>query len=735
MSVKSSSSARVLRSSAKTIIENQNITQNSSIQGKNISDQTIETSFTQDTMEIDNVTDDNITLEDITPQNFSSSLTPSSSSTNNNITNIINNTIENIQNYDNNAHLTIENSIHAIQNNNASTVNSNKGKNKISQDNNQNKEILQAVSINKRDFNKVSNPNLERQNIPLNTKEPFNSQSPQQTVDHDIIDISDVVLNANQNQYIAFSPLNSFSTTTISELKLAIRKTFNKKFPNAFEGYLGIQNFKEPILEHKRLNTVRILDIPHTLETQTFLELVESKLGKINSYEEIIKKSSNQNNNFRKKDNRKPYFKQFKIEFASFDTIEKIITEDIWAIVHENACFRLVPNDNKADEYIRRTQCCYKITGIPVNLTLNTLKPFLNKIHARTCTFTHTHPRRLTKVAYVYLDIQNYVNKNRSAKLFNSNIHVLLPKTECCTVCGSSTHTHNSCSEASNLQETLKRLDHQIPLSTDDWNNRYGQVIHKNPRYPRPEHSSANNTNQQTPPKGHKGSSPNQKPPYYNNNQFPQNNYYNKEIEDLKKIVEQQNRTITKLTNTVELLNSKLIDNTKELITIKEQQIQNNIKSDIVINKLDDFITTSSTLNTNNKPHFSPRRKRRSNSPPKDNHSDSDKTRKTPKQFISPSQSTYESDTTSNFGSLNTVISNLNNIPTFNNSHMAIPNDNDYFSTGILSDDNETSTTNDPPHHANFNTDYNGNKQPTTQHRQQSTSWNPLSAWIGPNNQ
>ncbi|RIA90926.1 hypothetical protein C1645_822766 [Glomus cerebriforme] len=590
-------------------------------------------------------------------------------------------------------------------------------------------------------------------------QKPINSHLQQQTIDHDIINISDIVLNANQNQYIAFSSLNSFSESTISEIKLAIRKTFNKRFPDAFEGYLEIQNFKgtkiikivfnnktirnslygtfikelntcfykyeqahllsviEPLLEHKRLNTVRILDIPHTIETQTFLDIVESKLGKINSYEEIIRKSSNQNKTFKNKDNKKSYFKQFKIEFASFDTIEKIINEDIWTIIHENACFRLVPNNNKADEYIRHTQCCYKITGIPVNLTLNTLKPFLNKIQARTCIFTHTHPRRLTKVAYVYLDIQNYVNKNRSAKLFNSNIYVLLPNTVCCTVCRSSTHTHNSCSEAPNLQETLKRLDHQIPLSTDDWNNRYGQVIQKNLRYQRQDQSSTNKTTTYNPPKGHKGSPPNQRPQNYNNNQSPANNHYNKEIEELRKIIEQQNRTITKLTNMVESLNSKLIDNTKELITINEQQIQSNIKSDIVINKLDDFINTSSTLNTN------------------DNRSDSDKIRKSLKNFISSPQSSYQTDTASNFGSLNTVISTFNDIPTFNNSHKNIPNDNEYFSTGILSDDNETSTTNDPSHHDNFNNDHNNKKLPNNQQRQQPTSWNSLSAWIGPNNQ
>ncbi|RIA90927.1 hypothetical protein C1645_822767 [Glomus cerebriforme] len=128
MSVKSSSSNRVLRSSSNNFTKNQNINQSSSQQVVNPPNQNIEDLYEQNTMEIDNVTEDNIILQDI-PQNSSSSSTPVPSN-NNTLNNIINNTIKTMRHYENIEQPTVDDSIHATHNNNTPTSNSIKGKTK-----------------------------------------------------------------------------------------------------------------------------------------------------------------------------------------------------------------------------------------------------------------------------------------------------------------------------------------------------------------------------------------------------------------------------------------------------------------------------------------------------------------------------------------------------------------------------------------------------------------------------
>ncbi|RIA86302.1 hypothetical protein C1645_740937 [Glomus cerebriforme] len=331
-----------------------------------------------------------------------SKLSPNHVTGNNITTQLINNTLENLPPIEDSS---LNASFHAHN----TEHNNNKGKNKEIDNPSITNQGLAPIT-KKHDFNYVTtstNTDQQQQQImqlPNYRQEDQNS---------DIIDISDVQLNTNQTQYIAFAPLNTFKMATFKQLKSSIRHVFNKKFNKDFAGILAIQNFKgikivkilfndkqirdslhnvtiselnvkfyiydqnnlnrviEPYLETKRLNTIRIVDIPHYIDNHNILEFISDELGPINSFEEIIKTNSRDHNGYNgtRKYQKKQNFKQLKIEFSSKKSIENIMNQDMWSITYENFILRILPNETQADEFKHRTIFSYKITGIPISAT------------------------------------------------------------------------------------------------------------------------------------------------------------------------------------------------------------------------------------------------------------------------------------------------------------------------------------------------------------------------------
>ncbi|RIA95368.1 hypothetical protein C1645_816739 [Glomus cerebriforme] len=671
----------------------------------------------------------------------------------------------------NNKDISLNSSVHAIQNN----QNNPKGKNK---------EIANPTIIDqglapitkKHDFNHITTTTNTDLQQPQTTQN-FNYRTEDQN--SDIIDISDVKLNTNQTQYIAFAPLNSFKISTFKQLKASIRHVFNKKLNKDFAGILGIQNFKgikivkillndknirdslhnvtiselnvkfyiydqdnlnkiiEPFLETKRLNTIRIVNIPYHIDNQNILEYISNELGPINSFEEVIKYNPRDQRYPDKngKNKRRQTFKQLKIEFTSKKSIETIMNDDIWAIPYETYYLRILSNETQADEYKRRSTFKYKITSIPTSASIQNIEPLLQKLKAKTCTFTNTHPRRLTKTAFVYVDNFNYTNQNRKMKLENSNIYVLHPESITCTVCGSPSHDYTKCNRSEQLSKAVQSFQNHQNLLINDMNKKFNNVINKN-------------NGRHTEPKFQ-----NDRKPYQNNGNYQNNFHHNeqstiitnlmKEIQSLTNTVASQNQTINKLQQQVHNLTNELNDNNKNMLSIKETNLQLNYKLDMTITKLDKLneliITPTTQQPTSNQ------KKRRSASPPKDNKtSHQPQTKKSlsysPYKFSSPNKPNTNQLPPTNFN-----MSSLQSITSFNDSNdkestqagpSSIPPNNQYTVQPYYSNYTETLPSEFPDDDENltnnaFYTDSNPNQQTDTP--SQNKRWLDISGWIGSN--
>ncbi|RIA82001.1 hypothetical protein C1645_744101 [Glomus cerebriforme] len=642
----------------------------------------------------------------------------------------------------------------------------------------------------------IDNPSITKQGLaPITRKHDFNHITTSTNNDlhqqiftefndadqnSDILDISDVQLNTNHRQYISFSPLNSFKHKSLTQLKSSIRHVLNKKFNKDFAGILPIQNFKgvkivkilfnnkqirdsindiniaelnvkfhtydqinlnrivEPFLETKRLNTIRVVDIPQHIDNKNILEFIIDELGPINSFEEIIKSQPRDQNRTSTNYNhtRKPNFKQLKVEFSSRKSIENIMSNDIWALPYEDFTLRILPNETQADEFKRRTTYCYKITGIPVTATIGNIEPLLTKLNARTCTFTNFHQKRLTKSAYIYVEPQNYINHNRKMKFDSSSIYVLHPKTPTCTVCGSPSHQYNSCNRSEQLSKAVQHFHRQEFLSMEDLNKKFNNIIKRpnkfQPSMEEPSHKSHSNQRKYQ--------------LEYNtiNNNNPQISELLQQIKTLNQIIKTQNNTINHLQQSIQTITNDQKELIKDITIIKDSNAHLNAKLDISINKMDQFNFTSQPIDAEaSRPQ--PQRKRRSSSPPKDTtktlHKFPPVITNTPsnRHHIPKYTKTPEHPLQFQIGSLQSI-SSYNDYTEDNDNTQGGPSskpiNNNYFQTGPPSTIMETipseivDTDNDSTANAFYtDSDPSQNFNPTSQ----SKRWLDISGWIGSN--
>ncbi|RIA89075.1 hypothetical protein C1645_851650 [Glomus cerebriforme] len=220
MSQKSNTSTRRLRSQTQEhFLSPTNNIQHSNKTSKTIDEEIISSTYSvptnkpqtnnlsneEDNMDLDHT--NNINSENNIIASFSSQETTinetisnhnQSHMTNNRITDIIEDTLENLQSFPEN---TLQNSLHAPAQNSNTKV---KGKNKVTENPSENGNILTPIS-KRHDFNHVT---LNTNPMDRSSKFQPPSKSVNDDQNSDIIDISDVQLNTNHRQFIAFAPLH-----------------------------------------------------------------------------------------------------------------------------------------------------------------------------------------------------------------------------------------------------------------------------------------------------------------------------------------------------------------------------------------------------------------------------------------------------------------------------------------------------------------------------------------------
>ncbi|GBB98882.1 hypothetical protein RclHR1_03350013 [Rhizophagus clarus] len=102
---------------------------------------------------------------------------------------------------------------------------------------------------------------------------------------------------------------------------------------------------------------------------------------------------NNQRQQRQRNNNNKPTKKKLLITFKNQSSADNIFENNIWYKTIDYINVRILSANQTSEEYIKRTECSYKITSIPLNATSQDLKPILTKIDV------HSQPLHVDKVS------------------------------------------------------------------------------------------------------------------------------------------------------------------------------------------------------------------------------------------------------------------------------------------------------------------------------------------------
>jgi len=223
---------------------------------------------------------------------------------------------------------------------------------------------------------------------------------------------------------------------------------------------LNTENLNKEISHafHERCTrTIKIVDIDSRLPNDSIIQSV-TNIGQIESLQEIKKP-----NTPRSRDNNKrrstSFFKQMYVVFKEQQAVNNIMNKKIYSIQIENTTARILPWDTNSQEFKERTAHSYKITGLPVDVTIWDLKPLIKKLNGWSCTIMPKYvPQQSTKVAYTYVSNENYMDVIKKFNIFGTKVFVIPNhiKRTCCTICGDPTHNFNNCQKCTQQENGFK---------------------------------------------------------------------------------------------------------------------------------------------------------------------------------------------------------------------------------------------------------------------------------------
>jgi hypothetical protein len=155
----------------------------------------------------------------------------------------------------------------------------------------------------------------------------------------------------------------------------------------------------------------------------------------------------------------------------------------------ESFIVRIIPGNTKQEEYLKRTTFYYKITGLPLNTTVQDMVPILQHLAGKTCTFNDQGRNSTSKLAYIYTEEKNFKPKKQKTTFHKSTIYILPQYNNyTCTHCGSPNHRITDCKEEDFIQNGLYKIFKKrfIPRSTPtiimdkNLNDEYKHVIQMN---------------------------------------------------------------------------------------------------------------------------------------------------------------------------------------------------------------------------------------------------------------
>ncbi|GBB96556.1 hypothetical protein RclHR1_02780019 [Rhizophagus clarus] len=236
----------------------------------------------------------------------------------------------------------------------------------------------------------------------------------------------------------------------------AIHGTVLGNFPAIFWQYeeKELSTIINTELEELEKHLIKIIDVPKHYTTDDICNIFKP-LGQINEIKQLENATSYYNKATQEWLPKRPTpFNSFNIRFNNSKSVSKIWEKNCWSVKVENHTIRILPIDTKCNEYTKRTECSYKITGLFKDTTIKDLELLVKAIKGKSCTIVpNRHPKQKTKIAYVYIAKKDFVPKPRAFNLTkDQTIYINPSSTPTCNTCGHPNHKFAECPDKDTIR-------------------------------------------------------------------------------------------------------------------------------------------------------------------------------------------------------------------------------------------------------------------------------------------
>jgi hypothetical protein len=391
----------------------------------------------------------------------------------------------------------------------------------------------------------------------------------------------------------------------------------------------NINRYIKNICDQTDNNIIKILDIPINYDSSTLAQHVANIMGqkikeiteltqipRNNRFNNRLRFSNNKNksidnnnntnntntNNNRTFPPRRPIYKQVLITFKDDRATKYLYANDIWSIKIETFMVRILPGQINSEEYHKRTSYHYTVTDIPLNANVLDLKPVLEHLKGKTCTFSRTNKFSTSKSATIFVNKDNFQNTKKSIELFNNTIYILPNyKDRFCLNCDHPNHLLQQCEDPKHNVNNGKKIfnkrfikrERTLVNINEEIQNNFKHVLQIN-RQQHQKLSLRNSKNSDTYKSNRNNNAPNKK--NNNNNNYNSNNYQNPtqtnhQNKNMKTIIIQLQERLQKAEQMITNLNNKITKLEKESADQNQINIQlnNTIEKNIKYNEATDM--------------------------------------------------------------------------------------------------------------------------------------------------
>ncbi|GET03450.1 hypothetical protein GLOIN_2v1847066 [Rhizophagus clarus] len=257
----------------------------------------------------------------------------------------------------------------------------------------------------------------------------------------------------NDTKIVKISFSNQSSRDAINGVKKGndpvIFHTYNKE---------NVDTLTKEFRNNKASHIIRVMHVPKIFKESDIIKIF-SVYGEIKSISKTKTSNTSKNRPNRNKKTSSTLYDTYFIAFTDARSAKKFFINDIWSIQVEKFLLRILPVDPTNEEYQRRTEFSYKITGLHMDTTFYDIEQIIKKIKGQTCYLPpiEINSKRKTRTAYIYVKPEDYqheiwnvpVGKDRTIYITPSNHSV-------CSVCGDHNHNVSTCNRYESLEPYLR---------------------------------------------------------------------------------------------------------------------------------------------------------------------------------------------------------------------------------------------------------------------------------------